>query len=55
MEPTYTIEHFQRPDGVDCFYFKIDGETRHSSYDRGDISNFALGYTGREIEIVRVN
>jgi hypothetical protein len=55
VEPNFTIEQFQRPDGVDCYYFKANGITLKSSYDRWEINGFALGYAGREIEIVRIN
>lgn len=51
---TYAIEMRRRGDGVETFFFKVDGEVRRSSYDRKDISDFALGYAGREVEIVEV-
>lgn len=51
---TYVIAARRRPDDVEEFFFKVDGEVRKSSYDRKFIKDFALGYAGREVAIVEV-
>lgn len=47
----YKILKRVRPDGVACFFLKSNGRTIFSSYDEGDIKDFALGYTGKVIAI----
>jgi hypothetical protein len=54
-ERVFTIEEYHRCDDIYSYFFKIDGVTRRSSYDKKEISDFARGYTGRKIAIVRMN
>lgn len=49
----YRIICVPRTDGIERFYFQINGETRRSSYDKYEIESFAEGYCQRRIPIER--
>ena len=42
----------ERPDGVKAYFFMLDGEVRHSSYDLPELEAWALGYAGKPVPVM---